>query len=150
MNKKQTFIIMGIVTLLAGVGMLSTALAVFAGPPGDSMGGYSYSRSYGGRNINTNTNTNTVRVDAGPTLAYAVPGYSQSYGYPPVPAYVPPPQYIPQPVAQTPYYQYTYAPGIPNAGIGDVGKINLGILVLSGICALVGSLYVFRTARTLA
>jgi hypothetical protein len=137
-NKKQTFLVMGIVSVIAGAGMLSTALAALADTNVNSNG---------------NDNTNTVRVGSRPvhlaqaTLPqqyYPQPPY---YGQPPYPQSYPQSQApIPPPVPQ-PDYQYQYvAPGIPNAGFGDMGMRNLLTLIGSGIVASAGGLYLRRSA----
>jgi hypothetical protein len=142
-NKTQSYILAAIMTLVAGVGVLSTGIVAFAGVEEDHNDSRHSYRPYsgGGSNENVNENTNTNNINIGPKIAQ-IPSYQYTQPY--VPTY----QQIPTPPpAPVPDYYYQAPPGIPNAGIGDIGFVNLALLFVSGLFVAAGLAYLLPWSK---
>jgi hypothetical protein len=136
-SKTQSYILAAIITVIAGVGMMSTGMAALA----TTNDRYQDSQSsYGNANINnndnSNVNNNTVYVGSQAQSQHIaqIPQYQQPY-YPPAPTYTPP------------IYEYYEAPGIPNTGLGGLAGINLVILMISGLFVAAGIAYLFPWSK---
>jgi hypothetical protein len=152
-SKSQSYILALIMTIVAGIGMLSTGMAAFATtndvPPTQSpqpqptQYQYVLNNNNNNENDNDNENVNANNIQIGssqPQYVAQIPSYQYQPPYSP-PAYTPPapPIYTP-PV----YYE---APGIPNTGIGDIGAINLALLIISGLFFAAGIAYLFPWSK---
>jgi hypothetical protein len=144
-NKTQSYILAAIMTLVAGIGILSTGLVAFAGVEEDHNDNrYSNYRPYssgGGSNENVNENVNSNNINLGPQVAQ-IPSYQYSQPYAPTYQQIPMP-----PPAPAPDYYYQAPPGIPNAGIGDIGYLNLALLFLSGLFVAAGLAYLLPWSK---
>jgi hypothetical protein len=140
-SKIQSYILATIVTIIAGVGMMSTGIAAMA-TTNDSPTYYGASRAGANNNNNENSNINTNTV-------YVGPQYQQQQHVAQVPQYqYQPPYYTPPaPVYMPPVYEYSEAPGIPNTGLGGLAGVNLIILLVSGLFVAAGIAYVFPWSK---
>lgn len=146
-SKKHSYILAVIVTVIAGIGMLSTGIAAMATtndvnthtqPQPQPHYQYSNNNTNDNNNDSSNVNNNTVFVAPQPQSQLAqIPSYQYQPPYSPPPA----PTYLP------PAYDYYEAPGIPNTGFGDIPTVNLILMLCSGLFMLAGMAYLFSWSK---
>jgi hypothetical protein len=145
-SKTHSYILAVIITIVAGVGMMSTGIAAMAttndqNTNTNTSSQSAYTNTNSNDNENRNSNNNNISIGAGQQLAQ-IPQYQ--YQQPAVPPYYPPPVFTPPAPA---YDYYQPAPGMPNAGFGDMSKGALALLFGSGILFFAGLAYLFSWSK---
>jgi hypothetical protein len=142
-SKKQSYALATLITIIAGVGMLSTAMSAMATTNNDANTQAAYQNVNENNNKNSNSNNNTIVMGGQSPQLAQIPSYQYPPSYQPPMSYPPaPPAYIPPPAPA--YYE---APGVPNAGFGDIPTLNLAILLTSAIFVIAGIAYIFPWSK---